>query len=58
LTGWILFNLLIFIDLNNVPCFLAEQEKAFAGRGLAQLATIHSQTYPQILGISSAAPDF
>jgi hypothetical protein len=46
-----ILNLLILLSLKNMPCFLAEYKKAFAGMGLAHLMTIHSQTYPQILGI-------
>jgi len=45
-------KLLIFGRLNWLPCFLAEQEKSFAEMGLAHLMTVHSQIYPQLLGIS------
>jgi hypothetical protein len=58
LTGFVLFKPMILNSLNNVPRFLAEQEKSFAGAGLAQLLTVHSQTYPQLLGISRRKPDF
>jgi hypothetical protein len=43
---------LIFKEVNYVPCFLAEYKKSFAEWGLGQLMTLHSQTYPQLLGIS------
>jgi hypothetical protein len=48
-----IFNYLIFNELNNVPCFLARQGKAFARTGLARLMTAHAQTYPQLLGINA-----
>jgi len=40
-----------------MPCFLAEQEKPFAEMGLAHLMTVHSQIYPQVLGISPRRGD-
>jgi hypothetical protein len=58
LTAIVLLKYLNIIDLNNVPRFLAEQEKSFARWGLAQLMTPHSQTYPQLLGISRRKSDF
>jgi hypothetical protein len=45
-------NLLICMQINNMPRFLATQAKAIAGAGPRHLATAHSQTYPQFLGIS------
>jgi hypothetical protein len=45
-------NLLIFRRINNMPRFLATQAEAIAGAGRRHLATAHSQTYPQFLGIS------
>jgi hypothetical protein len=45
-------NLLISIQIKNMPRFLATQAEAIAGAGRRHLATTHSQTYPQFLGIS------
>jgi hypothetical protein len=56
LTARIFLKLLIFRWLNGVPCFLAEQKKSFAETGLAHLMTLHSQIYPQLLGISRSCP--
>jgi len=47
---------LIFMRINDVPCFLAERKKSFVGWGLALLMTADSQTYPQVLGISRRNP--
>jgi hypothetical protein len=52
LTSIFIINSLFFNELKWLPCFLAKQEKAFAKRGLACLMTVHSQTYPQFLGVS------
>jgi hypothetical protein len=41
-----------------VPCFLAGQEKSFAGTGLDNLMTAHAQAYPQDLGIKVICVDF
>jgi hypothetical protein len=54
LTAFCFVKYLIIKDVNYMPCFLAEYKKSFAEWGLAQLMTLHSQTYPQVLGISRA----
>jgi hypothetical protein len=56
LTGFCFVKCLIFNDVNNMPCFLAEYKKSFAEWGLAQLMTLRSQAYPQLLGISRGKP--
>jgi hypothetical protein len=48
----VVINPLIYIQINNMPRFLAAQAEAIAGAGPRHLATAHSQTYPQFLGIS------
>lgn len=56
-SGWI-SKLMILNGNIFLPNFLAEQEKCFAGLELADLLTVHSQSYPQVLGVSLVKLDF